>query len=128
MRYIPYVLTLKSPAIISELSGDPNSASTMSYIPGASIRGAVAAALGEKDPLFRDLILGGAVAYLNAYPLRGVSRTLPTPVSWRHDRTISRTEERGAFDFAAESHLDMSLEDEVQGPHEKLVRFSEPFV
>lgn len=43
-RYFPYTLTLKSPAVITALGGDPNSSSTLAYIPGAAVRGAVAKA------------------------------------------------------------------------------------
>ncbi len=87
--YLPYTLRLNSPVIITAPGGDPNSSSTLSYIPGTAMRGAVAKALGDPgvDSLrqheFHELVLGGIVRYLNAYPLVDKRRALPTPVSFR---------------------------------------------
>lgn len=91
-RYLPYFLRLNAPAIITIPGGDPNSSSTLSYIPGTVVRGATATALG--DPLddnsrkqeFHDLVLGGTVRYLNAYPVVNGRRALPTPVSLRRNK------------------------------------------
>lgn len=86
-RYIPYTLTLKSPAIIAALGSDPNSTSCLSFIPGSAVRGAVAKALGDpgedarKKQEFHDLILGGKARYLNAYPEMAGRRALRVPVS-----------------------------------------------
>jgi len=91
-RYFRYTLTLRAPAILSSLGGDPNSSATLPFIPGSAVRGAVARALGnpgtdpERQQEFRKLILDGSVCYLNAYPRAGNRRTLPTPVSFRIDK------------------------------------------
>ena len=45
--YKRQILTLHAPLIISHRGGDPNSTDTYNYIPGASVRGAVAQALGD---------------------------------------------------------------------------------
>jgi CRISPR-associated protein Csx10 len=87
--YLPYSLKLNSPAIITAPGGDPNSSSTLPYIPGLAVRGAVAKALGDpgadslKQDEFHELVLGGMVRYLNAYPIVNKLRALPTPVSFR---------------------------------------------
>ncbi len=89
MTYYPYILTLHAPLIISHRGGDPNSTDTYNYIPGASVRGAVAQALGDpggrNDKLaeFRTLVLSGRVRYLNAYPVIAGRRALPVPFSFR---------------------------------------------
>lgn len=88
MTYLRFDLTLRSPAIVSTLSGDPNSSATQRFIPGGAIRGAVAARLiaAGEDPegeLFRRLVLSGEVRYLHAYPKIGGARSLPTSLSWR---------------------------------------------
>lgn len=88
-RYLPYTLTLRSPAIMTALGGDPNSSLTLPFIPGAAIRGVVAKVLGDpgedgtKRDMFHDLVLGGKANYLNAYPSTNDQRALPVPVSLR---------------------------------------------
>lgn len=116
MSYLRFDLTLDSPAIVSTLSGDPNSASTQLFIPGGAIRGAVAARLiaaGEDSDgeLFRRLVLSGRVRYLHAYPRIGGARSLPVPLSWKSpkdDQNVASdltsfagtlTEETDAEDF-----------------------------
>lgn len=88
VRYLRYCLTLKAPAVVTTLSGDPNSAATQPFIPGNALRGALAARLLENGMAaesedFRALILGSGVRYLHAYPANDSTRSLPTPVGWR---------------------------------------------
>lgn len=89
VRFFPYSVSLAAPLIAPALEGDANSVRTLEYIPGALVRGAVAAALGdpgdhpERQRLFHTLVLSGQVCYLNLYPVAGEERALPTPVSWR---------------------------------------------
>lgn len=87
-RYMHYTLTLRSPLILGARSGDPNSAGTMMFIPGSTIRGAIAAALRpgndeKSQEEFRRLVLSGSVRYLHAYPELAGARSMPTPLSWR---------------------------------------------
>lgn len=88
--FLPYTLTLRAPAIVTALSGDPDSSSTQPFIPGAAIRGAVAARLLAKGEhadgrVFRDLILAGTVRYLHAYPEVAGERSMPAPRSLIRD-------------------------------------------
>lgn len=90
--YLLYTLTLRSPAIVSALSGDPNSAATQPFIPGSAIRGAVAARLLADGTMgdskeFRQLVLSGSVRYLHAYPEIAGARGLPVPASWRSTKS-----------------------------------------
>jgi CRISPR-associated protein Csx10 len=92
-RYLPYALTLGAPLVVAAPGTDPNSAATLGYIPGSAVRGAVARALGSAIPgqagweEFHRLILGGTVRYLNAYPLVGGDRGLPSPIPWRRHKS-----------------------------------------
>jgi CRISPR-associated protein Csx10 len=91
-RYFPCTIELQAPALFTAFGDELNSSRTLSFIPGSALRGWVAQCIGdpERQPehaqLFHRLILDGSVRYLNAYPLAGGRRTLPTPVSFRVDK------------------------------------------
>lgn len=137
MIYLRFNLTLRSPAIVSTLSGDPNNVATQPFIPGSALRGAVAARLlasGEdgESALFKRLVLSGAVRYLHAYPTRGGTRTWPTPLSWKR----LKGKDGGAYDLAsftgevdeeAEDQTDVS-EFEEFWPQDALASISEAFI
>lgn len=102
VKYLPYALTLKAPAIVTTLSGDPNSTSTQLFIPGSVMRGAFAAELVKSqasEDEFRQLVLDGNVRFLHAYPASGSTRSLPTPIPWRTEKGETTTKK--AFDLAA---------------------------
>jgi CRISPR-associated protein Csx10 len=89
--YLHYRLTLRSPAIVSTLSGDPNSAATQPFIAGGALRGFVASRLiadgvSANSVDFRRLVLSGAVRYLHAYPELAGGRSLPIPSAWRRQK------------------------------------------
>lgn len=107
MKILTLQLKLVEPLLATAPGGDPNSETTSDFIPGSMIRGALiaryAAASGKGpanldagDPEFSRLFLDGATRYLNAYPVEGNSRTIPTPLSWQHPKD----EEETAYDFA----------------------------
>lgn len=104
-RYLSYRLRLESPVIITALVGDANSVTTLSYIPGTAIRGAVARALGDpgsdavRQKEFKELVLGGSARYLNAYPDCEGGRTLPAPVSLWKEKNAD--DDRKTIDLAA---------------------------
>jgi CRISPR-associated protein Csx10 len=124
-RYLPYCLRLNSPAVITTLGGDPNSSSTLSYIPGAAVRGAIAKALGDpwgdnaRKQDFHDLVFGGMVRYLNAYPIINGWRALPTPVSLK----LKKDEPENTHDVT-----DLSACDLESWPDEELIPVSEDFI
>lgn len=109
VRYVPYTLSLHSPAVLTSLSGDLNSSRTLPFIPGAALRGAAARGLGdphqdaERMRTFRAVILDGHVRFLNAYPRAGVLRTLPAPVSLGLDKKgiVGPAGDISAWDLAA---------------------------
>ncbi len=78
-------LTLEEPCLLAAPGGDPNTESSLDYIPGGALRGALAAAYrrngNDAGPTFENLFLSGKARYLNAYPLLD-GRTLPAPRAW----------------------------------------------
>ncbi|MFB3906031.1 MAG: hypothetical protein ACE15E_21515 [Acidobacteriota bacterium] len=105
VRYLPFTLSLRAPAILNVVGGDPNSAATLGYIPGGAIRGALAARLGDPDSrpeirsLFDALVLDGSVRCLHAYPLDdGGRRTLPASTSLRSSKEADRHLDLAAFE------------------------------
>ena len=105
VRYLPFTLSLRAPAILNVVGGDPNSATTLSFIPGGAIRGALAARLGDPDSRaeirsqFQILVLDGSVCCLNAYPLDdGGRRTLPALTSLRSSKEADRYLDLTAFE------------------------------
>lgn len=119
--YLHYKLRLRSPAIVSTLSGDPNTAATQAFIPGSAIRGVMAARLlanvvsGDSEE-FRRLILSGDVRYLHAYPELAGERALPSASSWK-SRKIDP------------SHVvDLAAFSEDVWPEEALVPLPAPFM
>lgn len=91
MRTVVYRLELEQPALLTALQGDPNSATSLEYVPGSAIRGAVVGRyvagggrVDAADAGSRALFFDGTTCFLNAYPLdRLERRSLPTPRSWR---------------------------------------------
>lgn len=106
-RYFPFTLTLGAPLLATDLGGDPNSATSMQHIPGSAIRGAVARAAGNNATLLRELVLSGAVRYLNAYPVESNERALPSPRSLRSvkGKQPSRDGSVSLYDLAAFSRV-----------------------
>lgn len=129
--YLHYRLRLQSPAIVSTLSGDPNSAATQPFIPGGALRGAMAARLlasegGGDGEEFRRLILSGDVRYLHAYPELQGDRALPTPSSWK-----SRKDDRmSASDLAEYGGIigPDAEPDDFDWPQEALATISDAFI
>lgn len=109
MNGLLVTLTLEEPVLANSLSGEPNSAHSLFFIPGGLLRGALIQAYsGRKDsadPDFRRLFLSGETRYLNAYPMQGNARSLPVPMIWqvkrkpaRQDPTVIFTEEPAGID------------------------------
>ena len=87
-RFYPYTLKLQAPLLITAPEGDANSVHSMGFIPGSTIRGAVASRLNSTTnaKTFKQYILSGQVCYLNAYPTVSGQRALPMPVSFRQEK------------------------------------------
>lgn len=133
-RYLPYTLSLRAPAVLTSLGGDPNSSRTLPFIPGSALRGAAAHALGDpggdadRQQQFRRMILDGSVRFLNAYPRAAERRTLPSPVSLRIDKTVAgvNADEIKVWDLAAFSG--QPDKDEAAWPELTLAALPDPFV
>lgn len=93
-KYLPFRFVLKSPTLITALDGDPNSAVSMSYIPGSTIKGVLASALLEqadrnqeaKDLLACLLTPQSPISCLNCYPEIDCKRSIPVPLSWKYEK------------------------------------------
>lgn len=86
VRFLHYQLKLTAPCLISARDLDPNSRVTKPFIPGAALRGAIAAALVERQESvarIADIVASGLVRFLHAYPDADGRRALPTPITWR---------------------------------------------
>lgn len=106
MIAIRYRLHLEQPLLVTGLEGDPNTKTAVDYIPGSVMRGVLIerylasqgrSELDARDPDERRRFLTDATRYLNAYPVIGGRRGLPTPKSLRKqkldvDRTKSEAE------------------------------------
>ncbi len=88
---LTFTLRLLEPLLATQpQSSEANSATTLSYIPGSMIRGAVigcslnGAAMNAADEEAQRLFFSGAVQFLNAYPAHPTQRDrmLPRPLSW----------------------------------------------
>jgi len=110
MKALLIPLTLEGPVLLTGVgNGEENSSQTLPYIPGNTLRGALIGRYhSDKDDLLEDetavrLFFSDQVIYLNAYPVIGKQRSLPTPASWRKkkgeyfDENIT---ELAACDFA----------------------------
>ena len=106
-RLYPYTLALRAPALLPGIDGDASGAHTLPYIPGSSVRGAVAGRLlaaGRAGEL-EELVLAGTVRYLHAYPHIGGVRSYPCPLSLR----VVTGDEGRAIDLSAFSTDEVSL-------------------
>jgi len=122
MNALEFSIRLLEPLLIANpVSGDENSATSLNYIPGGVIRGALARLFTEGQPghltdaRFKTLFFG-EVAYLNAYPQMDQQRGLPAPLSWYRRKDASLNDP--ALDLA-------NLKD---APKEPLKRINKPFV
>lgn len=108
MKAITYRITLLEPTLVTALEGDPNEGVAFDYLPGSALRGAIIGKylrvhrlteLDAADAEARRLFFDGTTRYLNGYPLDRLGvRTLPTPLSWQHEKGS----ETDIFDFAVE--------------------------
>ncbi len=135
VSFVPFRLTLKAPAVVTSLVHDPNTVSTLRFIPGTMVRGALARELGDpksdsaKLAEFRSLVLGGNVAWLNAYPVIGNARSLPAPSTLRREKHGGDERSMNVFDLTEfDGKPDESHEIEDHWPDETLASLGENFV
>ncbi|CAG1004542.1 hypothetical protein ANRL4_03455 [Anaerolineae bacterium] len=114
-----YRLTLRQPVLATALDGDPNSAVSFPYLPGSVLRGAIIRkVITQYGPITTDnedsrrLFFDGRTRYLNGYLVCQEKRALPTPHSWRADKSPKTSLEHTCYDFAV--HEDTSLNREVR--------------
>jgi CRISPR-associated protein Csx10 len=104
MIFLPFRLKLRAPCILSAPASDPNTTKSLDYIPGATLRGAIAAALvrhGATDADLIKILVSGDVRFLNATPNVGVRRSIPPSILWRRDKDAAKS------DSAANPGFDM---------------------
>jgi CRISPR-associated protein Csx10 len=92
MIALTFTLELKESLLMTAVESDPNSAVSLSYVPGSALRGALVGRYltdYEEDDLAADaearkLFFDAHTRYLNAYPVDDKGkRTLPTPNAWK---------------------------------------------
>ncbi len=130
MRVITYRITLLEPTLVTALEGDPNEGVSFDYLPGSVLRGAIigkylrANNLTDLDAAGTDvrrLFFDGTTRYFNGYPPdRLGNRTLPTPLSWQHEKG----NEVDIFDFAIETPAENDRQ--WQGVGMPFCSFAEP--
>lgn len=112
MVVVHYRITLKEPAILTVIEGEPNSAVSYDFIPGSAIRGFLISAYARQEGLSdgldptsgasKTLFFSNDVRYLNAYPLINGQRSLPVPISWRKEKYPSEETQSKIWDEAFE--------------------------
>lgn len=107
MRALKLIVRTLSPVLATQAQSDePNSSTSLGFIPGSMIRGALVERYrGEKsaeNPQFRRLFLDGSVRFLNAYPAHGTddARSLPRPLSWLAEKDKADDPAEPFYDFA----------------------------
>ncbi len=96
---IRYRITLREPAILTALDGDPNSSVSYDFIPGSVLRGLLIgrwiaqtrADLEVNDPLVQRYFFNGQTRFLNGYLVQQDRRSLPTPLSWQTPKYAPET-------------------------------------
>ncbi len=94
--FLPLQLTLRAPCILAAPASDPNTTKSLDYIPGATLRGAVAAALvrhGATDADLIKILVSGDVRFLNATPNVRGRRSIPWPILLRRDKDAAKLED-----------------------------------
>ena len=84
--FLHYRLTLTAPCIFRSQDRDPHSCSTLPYVPGTALRGALAEELKRQqspDAEIEAIVASQEVRFLNAYIEAGDERSLPVPITWR---------------------------------------------
>jgi CRISPR-associated protein Csx10 len=111
MRVVEYEIELLEPVLAGRLDEDENTASSLDYLPGSMLRGAIIGKYmrerGHKkidagEPEKRRLFFDGTTRYLNAYPLVLERRSLPVPFSWYR----VKDEEDTAYDFSLSKNIE----------------------
>lgn len=109
MPALTFLIELLEPLLVSQAqSGEPNSAISLPFIPGSTVRGAVIARYGDldaADKTAQDLFFNGAVCYLNAYPAHAGDnpRMLPKPVAWLVEKDNADRHDAEIYNFAVKS-------------------------
>lgn len=120
MIAIRYTLKLLEPLLATALQSDPNSAVSYPYIPGSLVRGALIGSYltGSNGKYFavqkesRQRFLDGQTRYLNAYLLATDGKpTLPTPLSWYHEKGAKPEDGYRIFDKADSDFTVADFED-----------------
>ncbi|MBL8170419.1 MAG: hypothetical protein JNJ50_19830 [Acidobacteria bacterium] len=113
-----YTLCTQEPVLANAIGGDPNSAQSLPFIPGALVRGALirlyqedkkltALDAGDADSEVRRLFFNDQTRYLHAYPVvdSDIRRALPAPLGWQTYKRLEAGEsvnDRVLFDLSYE--------------------------
>jgi len=126
MRVLTIDLTLDEPVLCTQLDGEPNSARTFGFIPGAVLRGALVAAyaaerkLRDGEAIYADLqakaaFFADSVRYMNAYPLVDNERLHPALRSWFRDKIEHRKHGHDAHIYDRAASIESRANKKVAG-------------
>ena len=111
MIALPYTLSLCEPLLMTQPnSGEANSGTSLAYVPGSALRGALIRAYRDAHPdgdldtdaTSRRLFFSNQTCFLSAYPIERQSgtRMLPKPRSWFTAKDQVDDQEATVYDFA----------------------------
>lgn len=110
MKSLVFDILLEEPVLIASLLGDANTETSLSYIPGTVLRGAVISKRANGSaPL--NCFFDGSVRFLNAYPVVDGKHFLPRPLSW----VVEKGGGDGIRDLAV-----LALGQDGAGEHDKI--------
>ncbi len=140
MNILPFRIYLEQPVLIAGPSGDPNSVTSLDYLPGSLMRGVlIGRYLRERgfdphnndlaaNPEARRLFFDGGVRCLNAYLLsRGGQRGLPTPQALLYLKKADTEQPYTAYNAAYEEWNEEKRREIEQEAEDQLKRLSSPY-
>ena len=140
MNILPFRIFLEQPVLLARSSGDPNSVTSLDYLPGSLLRGVlIGRYLRERkidphnsdlaaDPEARRLFFDGGMRCLNAYLLSQIGRRgLPTPLALHYLKATDTERPYTAYNAADEEWNEQERRRIEQEAGDQLKSLSSPY-
>lgn len=118
MNYLTLDIKLNENIIIGDFAGKEDQSSTLKYIAGSAIRGAVIYDLlhkiGIKEQEVLEKIIANKVFFLNGYKIIENQRSIPTPLCFVADKTKQRIKKNISVENVLSSNIEKSDEQRVR--------------